>query len=93
MPDAGFKVSVYGEAHEMGAGVFHDTVTNKDRPLPDDDGVMRLVDSDRALRRHGDAGDERGHSVAGARPPPRPGVENHRQRRERSAHLGRKCDA
>jgi maltoporin len=40
MPDAGFKVSVYGEAHEMGAGVFHDTVTNKDRPLPDDYGFV-----------------------------------------------------
>ena len=36
-----------------------------DGPLPDDDGVMRLVDADRALRRHRDAGDERRNSVAG----------------------------
>jgi maltoporin len=40
LPGAGFKVSLYGEAHEIGAGVFHDTTTMKDRPLPDDYGFV-----------------------------------------------------
>ncbi len=39
-PKLGFKVIVYGEAHEISAGVFHDENTNLDRPLPSDTGFL-----------------------------------------------------
>ena len=37
---AGFKLIGYGEAHELAAGVSHDTVTNLDKPLPSDTGFL-----------------------------------------------------
>jgi maltoporin len=40
LADAGFKLSLYGEAHEISAGVFHDAQTNQDRALPDDYGFL-----------------------------------------------------
>ena len=36
----GFKVIVYGELHELAAGVMRDTLTDKDKPLPDDFGWL-----------------------------------------------------
>ncbi|MFO0666833.1 MAG: carbohydrate porin [Polyangiaceae bacterium] len=36
----GFKVILYGEAHQIAAGVQRDTVTNKDKSLPDDYGFV-----------------------------------------------------
>lgn len=36
----GFKVVLYGEAHQIAAGVQRDTVTNKDKSLPDDYGFV-----------------------------------------------------
>jgi maltoporin len=36
----GFKVIVYGEAHQLAAGVQRDTLTNVDRPLPSDSGWL-----------------------------------------------------
>ncbi len=37
---AGVKVVLYGEAHEIAAGVFRDTTTNLDKPLPSDTGFL-----------------------------------------------------
>ena len=39
-PTAGFKVIGYGEIHEMSAGVYHDTTTTVDTPLPSNTGFM-----------------------------------------------------
>lgn len=39
-PKAGMKISLYGEVHEIGAGVMRDTLTNKDRGLPEDYGFV-----------------------------------------------------
>ncbi len=36
----GFKVIVYGEAHQLSAGAQRDTLTNVDRPLPSDSGWL-----------------------------------------------------
>lgn len=36
----GFKLVVYGEAHELAAGVQRDTVTNLQKPLPSDAGFL-----------------------------------------------------
>jgi maltoporin len=36
----GFKVIVYGEAHQLAAGVQRDPLTNLDRPLPSDSGWL-----------------------------------------------------
>ena len=41
MAKAGFKVIVYGEAHELSAGTVRDTITNnEDRPVPSDSGWL-----------------------------------------------------
>jgi len=37
---AGFKVILYGELHQLAAGVFKDPLTNIDRGLPSDSGFM-----------------------------------------------------
>jgi hypothetical protein len=37
---AGFKVILYGELHQLAAGVYRDTLTNVDRGLPSDSGFM-----------------------------------------------------
>lgn len=37
---AGFKAILYGELHQLAAGVFRDPLTNLDRGLPDDSGFM-----------------------------------------------------
>lgn len=37
---SGFKAILYGEAHEIAAGVFHDTTTNLDKGLPSDTGFL-----------------------------------------------------
>ncbi len=36
----GFKVSIYGEAHQLSAGVFLDPLTQKERGLPSDVGFL-----------------------------------------------------
>ncbi len=36
----GFKLSLYGEAHELAAGTARDTVNNVDKPLPSDSGFL-----------------------------------------------------
>lgn len=38
--DQGFKVSLYGEAHQISSGVFQDPLTQRDRDLPSDTGFM-----------------------------------------------------
>ncbi len=37
---SGFKVILYGELHQLAAGVYRDTLTNLDRGLPSDTGWM-----------------------------------------------------
>ncbi len=37
---SGFKVSLYGEAHQLSSGVFQDPLTQKDRDLPSDGGFL-----------------------------------------------------
>jgi len=37
---AGFKAILYGEVHQLAAGVFRDPLTNVDRGLPEDSGFM-----------------------------------------------------
>jgi hypothetical protein len=37
---SGFKAILYGELHQLAAGVFRDTLTNVDRGLPSDSGWM-----------------------------------------------------
>jgi maltoporin len=37
---AGFKLALYGEAHELAAGVYRDPLTNQDRGLPADQGFL-----------------------------------------------------
>ncbi|MBK8219041.1 MAG: carbohydrate porin [Myxococcales bacterium] len=36
----GFKVSLYGEAHQLSSGVFQDPLTQRDRDLPSDGGFL-----------------------------------------------------
>ena len=37
---SGFKVILYGELHQISAGVFRDPLVNQDRGLPDDSGFL-----------------------------------------------------
>ncbi len=37
---AGFKVSLYGEAHQISSGVFRDPLIDRDRDLPSDGGFL-----------------------------------------------------
>ncbi len=39
-PKAGMKAALYGEAHEIGAGVYRDPVSNQDVGLPSDTGFL-----------------------------------------------------
>lgn len=39
-PRAGFKFVVYGEGHQIGAGIYQDTLTGQDRGLPQDYGFL-----------------------------------------------------